>query len=88
MAVRLSHQRLRLVPADALVDDEPLPSIPSTLARPTGPTTSPLAQVPGQVIEEAGDDDGEEELDEPFPGELLVVDEVEGDFYRDAMDIT
>lgn len=83
MAVRLSEERLRLVPADAVADDEPLLSIPSTIG-----IAASAAHVPSQpepVTDEGGDDDCEDELDAPFPGENS--DDTWDDFYRDAMDI-
>jgi transposase InsO family protein len=63
MALRLSGQRLRLVP-------DPPPAAAST-------------PVPA-VTEDGGDDDGDSELDAPFPGE--EPDHDPGDFYADAME--
>lgn len=83
MAVRLSEERLRLVPADAVADDEPLPSIPSTIA--IAASGAPAPSQRELVADEGGDDDCEDELDAPFPGE--PADDTQEDFYRDAMDI-
>jgi transposase InsO family protein len=82
MAVRVSEERLRLVPADAVVVDEPLPPGPSADAAP--PLALP-ASPPEPPPDEEGDDDGEDELDAPFPG--TPADEDWDDFYRDAMEI-
>ncbi|MFI6739474.1 helix-turn-helix domain-containing protein [Nonomuraea sp. NPDC050451] len=85
MAIRLSEQRLRLVPADALGEetDVPLPSIPSTLPRGEGAREP---EKPAEVAQEC-DDDSEDELDAGFPGEPMEADGGDDDFYADAMDI-
>ncbi|KDA44892.1 Mu transposase C-terminal domain-containing protein [Frankia sp. BMG5.23] len=66
MAVRLSERRLRLV-GDTAVPDEPAPS----------PVVPPDQDRSAE--ETAGDDDRDDELAAPFPGE--------DDFYADAMEI-
>jgi len=81
MAVRLSEQRLRLVP-DTGPDgaaSTPLPLLPGT----PQPAGQAAAGQPGGRDEPglAGDDDTSGEMDAPFPGEE------DAGFYADAMDL-
>lgn len=78
MAVRLSEQRLRLVPGAGPDASAPLPLLPGT---PQDPGLAGVAQ-PGAGHEPGleGDDDTSGELNAPFPGEE------DAGFYADAMD--
>jgi hypothetical protein len=70
--VRVSQQRLRLVPDGAALEDEPTLNI-------RGPGAAPAARTGADL---AGDDDCDEELDA-----APAVDDGEGDFYSDALEV-
>lgn len=78
MAIRLSEQRLRLVPPEAAEDSEPddLPVIPSKKLTPQH--TAEAAHLEGDDL--GGDDDSEDELDADDSAEAT-------DFYATAMEI-